>query len=111
VRLQSDDAEIFYEVIGDGPPVVLLHPFPAHHGVWLPAAGFFSARYRVVLPDLRGHGESTPGTGAATMEKHANDTVRSATSLASARQFLRESRSVVTCCLSSGDGFVIACMR
>jgi len=29
--IKSDDAEIFYEVQGEGPPVVLLHPFPASH--------------------------------------------------------------------------------
>jgi len=27
--LRSDDAEIFYDVQGAGPPVILLHPFPA----------------------------------------------------------------------------------
>jgi pimeloyl-ACP methyl ester carboxylesterase len=26
--VRSDDAEIFYEIRGKGPPVVLLHPFP-----------------------------------------------------------------------------------
>ena len=85
MRLKSDDAEIYYEVLGDGPPVVLLHPFPAHHGVWMPAADLLSARYRVVLPDLRGHGESTPGNGPATMEKHAADMARLCDELAIGR--------------------------
>ena len=72
-RIQSDDAQISYSVLGSGKDVVLLHPFPAHHGVWLPVAEQLSARYRCILPDLRGHGASEPGDGAATMEKHAND--------------------------------------
>ena len=75
-RVRSGDANIAYEVLGDGPPLVLLHPFPAHHAFWLPAAQSLTSRYRVVLPDLRGHGESDVGEGPATMDKHASDLVR-----------------------------------
>ena len=75
-RVRSGDAEIAYNVLGDGPPVVLLHPFPAHHGLWLPAAQLLTPSYRVLLPDLRGHGESEIGDGPATIAKHANDLAR-----------------------------------
>jgi 3-oxoadipate enol-lactonase len=72
-RIKSRDAEIAYWTLGDGPPVVLLHPFPVHHEFWLPVAAALSIRYRLILPDLRGHGESGIGEGPATMEKHAAD--------------------------------------
>jgi len=72
-KVASDDAEIFYDISGSGPPVLLLHPFPAHHEFWLPPAPLLASRYRLVMPDLRGHGESSLGTGAATMDKHALD--------------------------------------
>jgi 3-oxoadipate enol-lactonase len=75
-RVRSGDAEIAYAVVGDGPPVVLLHPFPAHHELLLPAAQVLASRYRVILPDLRGHGESDIGEGPATMDKHAADLAR-----------------------------------
>src|SRR5271154_5617703 len=75
-RITSGDAEIFYEVLGSGPAVVLLHPFPANHDLWKPAAQALMTRYRVILPDLRGHGESGIGDGPATMEKHAADLAR-----------------------------------
>lgn len=75
-RVQSGDATIYYWTIGDGSPVVLLHPFPTHHEFWLPVAEKLAARYRVILPDLRGHGESEAGDGPATMEKHAADLAR-----------------------------------
>ena len=75
-RLRSDDAEIVYWVLGAGPSVFLLHPFPANHEFWLPVAESLSSRYRVVLPDLRGHGESGAGQGPATMQKQAADLVR-----------------------------------
>lgn len=75
-RIKSDDAEISYQVIGDGPPIILLHPFPANHEFWLPAAQSLLTRYRLILPDLRGHGDSDIGEGSATMRKLAADTVR-----------------------------------
>jgi 3-oxoadipate enol-lactonase len=75
-RIKSSDAEISYCVIGDGPAVVLLHPFPVNHEFWLPVAQALASRYRVILPDLRGHGESDIGEGPATMEKHAADIAR-----------------------------------
>lgn len=71
--VHSGDAEIFYEVLGSGPPVVLLHPFPVSHELWLPAAQALFPRYRIILPDLRGHGMSGIGEGPATMGKHADD--------------------------------------
>jgi len=75
-RIKSDDAEIAYWTLGDGPSVVLLHPFPVHHEFWLPVANALATRYRLVMPDLRGHGESGVGDGPATMEKHAADVFR-----------------------------------
>jgi 3-oxoadipate enol-lactonase len=75
-RITSGDADIFYEVLGSGPPVVLLHPFPADHDLWKPAAQALVSHYRVILPDLRGHGDSGIGEGPATMEKHAADIAR-----------------------------------
>jgi len=75
-RVTSSNAEICYEVIGDGAPVVLLHPFPADHELWRPAAQSLVSHYRIILPDLRGHGESGVGEGPATMAKHAADVTR-----------------------------------
>jgi 3-oxoadipate enol-lactonase len=72
-RVRRGDAEISYQSLGNGPPVVLLHPFPASHELWLPAAQALVSRYRLILPDLRGHGDSEIGDGPATMEKHAAD--------------------------------------
>src|SRR3981189_2454217 len=72
-QIKSGDAEIVYRELGAGPAVVLLHPFPANNELGLPVAEALSTRYRVVLPDLRGHGDSGLGEGPATMEKHAAD--------------------------------------
>jgi len=74
-QVRSRDAEIVYHVLGSGPPIVLLHPFPACHDFWLPVAQILSTRYQLILPDLRAHGDSEAGDGPATMEKHAADTL------------------------------------
>jgi pimeloyl-ACP methyl ester carboxylesterase len=75
-RLRSDDAEIVYEIQGSGAPVVLLHPFPCHHDFWNPVAPALNSRYRLITPDLRGHGDSEIGEGPALMAKHAQDVAR-----------------------------------
>jgi pimeloyl-ACP methyl ester carboxylesterase len=74
--VRSDDADIFYEVLGRGPAVVLLHPFPVNHEFWAPVIPALESRYRLILPDLRGHGGSGIGEGPAFMAKHASDVAR-----------------------------------
>ncbi len=70
------DIDIWYEIVGSGPDVVLLHPFPANHGIWAPVAERLAGHYRLILPDLRGHGTSGVGAGPATMGRPAADLVR-----------------------------------
>ena len=71
--LRTPDAQLFYEVLGNGPDLVLLHPFPLNHNFWTGAAEQLSSRYRLILPDLRAHGDSDLGDGPATMQKLAAD--------------------------------------
>jgi 3-oxoadipate enol-lactonase len=75
-RVRSSDAEISYEIRGSGPPVVLLHPFPCDHEFWHPVAAALESRYRLILPDLRGHGDSEIGEGPALMQKYSSDIAR-----------------------------------
>lgn len=74
--LRSDDVELYYEVMGEGPEVVLLHPYPCDHGYWLPMAQHLQSRFRLVMLDLRGLGRSGVGEGASTMAKMAADVAR-----------------------------------
>src|SRR5271167_3843500 len=71
--VRSSDAQLFYEVTGDGPSVVLLHPFPLNHNFWTVIAAQLSSRYRLIIPDLRAHGASELGDGPMTMQKLADD--------------------------------------
>jgi pimeloyl-ACP methyl ester carboxylesterase len=74
--LHRDDADLFYEIRGEGPDVVLLHPYPSDHSYWLSMAQHLESRFRLVMPDLRGLGRSGVGEGATTMAKLSEDLVR-----------------------------------
>lgn len=82
MHYHADGARLFFTTQGDGPPVVLLHPTPVDHRFWLPVAELLSSRYRLILPDLRGHGQSEAGPisdGAPapiTVERLAGDAAR-----------------------------------
>jgi 3-oxoadipate enol-lactonase len=45
-----------YSDNGPGPVVVLLHGFPLSRVMWAEQTGSIGATYRVIAPDLRGHG-------------------------------------------------------
>src|SRR5436305_13489147 len=71
--IQRAGAKIVYDVRGgSGPPLVLLHPFPTNRHFWDPIAPALELRYWLIVPDLRGHGESGAGEGAS-MANHAED--------------------------------------
>ena len=76
VNYPSNDAQLFYTTAGNGPDVVLLHPTPCDHRFWLRVVESLSGRYRVILPDLRGHGQSEAGSGPITIEKLGADIVK-----------------------------------
>jgi haloacetate dehalogenase len=44
----------------DAPPLLLLHGFPQTHAMWHRVAPRLAPHFRLVLPDLRGYGDSDP---------------------------------------------------
>jgi pimeloyl-ACP methyl ester carboxylesterase len=73
LQIEHDGARLFSVTLGSGPDVVLLHPTPVHHAFWMPVADRLADRYRLTLIDLRGHGQSSTGTGTITMATLADD--------------------------------------
>ncbi len=73
LQIEHDGARLFAITLGAGPDVVLLHPTPVHHTFWLPVVTQLADRYRLTLVDLRGHGQSSAGTGTITMARLAED--------------------------------------
>jgi len=69
-----DGVKIAYDDAGAGPAIVLIHGFPLDRSIWNPQRDALAPRARVVLPDLRGAGESARGAdGPALMETLAGD--------------------------------------
>ncbi|HEX2032023.1 MAG TPA: alpha/beta fold hydrolase, partial [Actinomycetota bacterium] len=66
VTLSAGDSELSAFVLGDGPTVVLLHGLGATKLSWLPLMSPLAERFRVVAPDLPGHGESSKPRGGYT---------------------------------------------
>ncbi|HEX8099464.1 MAG TPA: alpha/beta fold hydrolase [Actinomycetota bacterium] len=58
IEVEADGVTLSTYVAGQGPPVVLLHGLGGSKVTWLPLVGPLSERFRVVVPDLPGHGES-----------------------------------------------------
>lgn len=65
--------EIAYDDIGSGPSIVLLHGYPFNRTMWRDQLDELKQHHRVIIPDLRGHGDSAVTTGSATMQKMAGD--------------------------------------
>ena len=68
-RIATDGAEINLVTAGAGPPLLLLHGYPQTHVMWHKIAPRLAERFTVVVPDLRGYGDSSkPPAG----ENHIN---------------------------------------
>jgi pimeloyl-ACP methyl ester carboxylesterase len=64
--LTNHGVEIYYEVAGTGPTVVLSHAFGQSSGMWRDQVPALRDRYRVITWDMRGHGRSgCPDAAAA----------------------------------------------
>ena len=53
-----DGVRIYYEDHGQGPPILLSHGYSATCRMWEGQIGVLASRYRVIVWDMRGHGES-----------------------------------------------------
>jgi 3-oxoadipate enol-lactonase len=51
--------DVNYEVHGDGAPLVLAHGYTASLEMWRDQVDAFSAKYKLVIYDTRGHGKTT----------------------------------------------------
>ena len=58
-RIATSGAEINLRVGGHGPPLLLLHGYPQTHAMWHRVAPQLAEQFTVVVPDLRGYGDSS----------------------------------------------------
>jgi haloacetate dehalogenase len=68
-RLGVGKAELFFRSGGAGPPLLLLHGYPQTHLAWHRVAPRLMRNFTVIVPDLRGYGQSR---GPAPDPEHRN---------------------------------------
>jgi len=68
---QHDEIEIAYDVVGAGPPVLLLHGFPQTRAMWGPIAEALARDFTVVTADLRGYGASSKPEALADLSNYS----------------------------------------
>lgn len=61
------------ETAGAGPAVALLHGLGGSAAFWPPRTGALAARYRLLMPDLRGHGASDKPPGPYSITRWSED--------------------------------------
>ena len=71
--LRIDDIQLAYTDTGVGRPIVLIHGYPFNRSLWNEQVAALSTSYRVIVPDLRGFGESESSPPPATMNRMAQD--------------------------------------
>ena len=71
----AGDVEVACEVGGAGPPLLLLHGYPQHRGMWRHVAPRLSDRFTVVVADLRGYGESSAPPGDPVHARYSKRTM------------------------------------
>jgi pimeloyl-ACP methyl ester carboxylesterase len=71
--VRVNDIEMGYRIRGTGEPLLLLHGFGGCGQDWGPFLDRLAAAYRLIIPDLRGHGASTNPANTFTHRQSAVD--------------------------------------
>lgn len=66
-HIEIGGAQLAYEIIGEGEPLVLLHGFTLDRRMWEPQVEYLSRYYTVVLCDMPGFGESEDPKDATSL--------------------------------------------
>jgi 3-oxoadipate enol-lactonase len=72
---RTNGVDIWYEVAGDGPAMVLVHANPFDHDLWLYQTAHFSTWFKVVGIDIRGYGRSSKVSAPYALKDMCNDVI------------------------------------
>ncbi|MEY9927688.1 pimeloyl-ACP methyl ester carboxylesterase [Catenulispora sp. GP43] len=71
--IDGDGLSMYYEVAGEGEPVVLVHGTGGYAGSWTAQLDLLADWYRVFTPECRGHGRTADVEGPYSYETFADD--------------------------------------
>lgn len=72
---QGTFGKIFYQVEGEGFPLLFVHGLGSSHKTWFRQIPFFRNKYQTIVLDLAGSGKSATPDDSVTMEKLSEDIV------------------------------------
>ncbi|MGB9669172.1 MAG: alpha/beta fold hydrolase [Anaerolineales bacterium] len=72
-KIPLPDFTMAFDDVGSGKAILFIHGYPLTRKMWQPQLDGLSSSVRVIAPDLRGHGESTPTKGVYSMDLLARD--------------------------------------
>jgi len=72
-KININGIQLAYERHGKGMPLVLLHGYPLDHHLWDEVVPLLDTTFDLIIPDLRGFGESTTLDIPYTMDDFASD--------------------------------------
>ena len=67
------DLDVYYEVHGDGAPLLLIHGLGSSTEDWSPQVEFFANVFKVVTYDVRGHGKTGKPRARYSLRQFAED--------------------------------------
>jgi pimeloyl-ACP methyl ester carboxylesterase len=71
--LRNGDVDLYYELRGNGRPLLLVAGLASDQAFWYPALDALVARRQVILVDNRGAGRTTPADAPASISDMAGD--------------------------------------
>jgi len=72
---RCNDIEVAWHEAGCGEPLILIHGLADDHRAWRRSVPDLMLRHRVLMYDLRGHGETTVGSADGTLRQLGDDLV------------------------------------
>lgn len=72
-HVSVDDIDFYYQEVGDGPPVILVHHYFGTVESWLAVSDTLRRHFQVIGVDLRAHGRSGYSGGPLTVAQFVDD--------------------------------------
>jgi pimeloyl-ACP methyl ester carboxylesterase len=73
MRSRCNDIDVAWHEAGRGEPLILIHGLADDHRAWRRAVSDLMLRHRVLMYDLRGHGETSLGAADGTLRQLGDD--------------------------------------
>ncbi|HIG43204.1 MAG: alpha/beta hydrolase [bacterium] len=72
---EINGARLWYDIIGEGEPLLLHHGYTASRVNWMPVADRLKDKYQIILMECRGTGESEDTQDGYSLAQYASDVV------------------------------------